>query len=272
MTGRCTNCENILEESYQYCPQCGQKTNLHRLNLHYVLHGTFHYFTHADKGFLQLLRELTLRNGTVAREYVAGKRAKYFPPLNFYLLVATIFVLVISIVTPAKPADVLKENPQIANIKDIVQREKVLKIYERKDKAIRLLNKYSNILAMIAVPLICFIYWLFYARERYNYTEHLTACMYMVGFANFVYVMIFVPFSLLIQIGYGNPSLLIVTAFMVFQVIYNSFFYYRFINKQSKSSALKAFTVSFLVILFWFSLSTLLVRLYITSGFWGVLA
>ncbi len=56
--------------------------------------------THADKGLFQLLRDLVIKNGQVAREYVDGKRKKYFSPLNFFLLVAAVFVFFFSLQSP----------------------------------------------------------------------------------------------------------------------------------------------------------------------------
>ena len=100
MFEKCSNCNTSLIHTFQYCQKCGQKTHLHRLNLRDIFHDALHYFTHADKGFLQLLKSLLLKTGTVAKEYVEGKRRKYFPPLNFFLVVATIDVLVSNIFEP----------------------------------------------------------------------------------------------------------------------------------------------------------------------------
>jgi hypothetical protein len=63
-----------------------------------------HYFTHADKGIFQLLKALVTQTGTVAREFVSGKRKKYFPPFNFFLIVAALFVFMGSIL-PNKSVD-----------------------------------------------------------------------------------------------------------------------------------------------------------------------
>lgn len=271
MSLTCPNCSYPLEEHFQYCPKCSQKSHLHRLSMHDVLHDALHYFTHADKGFIGLIKDLMVKNGTVAREFAEGKRKSYFPPLNFYLLVGTIFVLIVHAVTPHTPFDVSKEHPELNQIPDKAHREYVQAIFQRQHEAISFMNKYSNTVAMVAVPLICFFYWLFYIRGKYNYTEHLIACMYMVGLANLVYAVIFVPLSLLLNIKQSSKtSLLMVIIFMVFQIIYSSIFYYRFMNKGTKTSVWKATGVSIFVVLFWFALSSFLMGLYIANGFWGL--
>lgn len=271
MTLTCANCSSSLQPEFDYCPYCSQKTHLHRLSLHDIFHDALHYFTHADKGILGLMRDLTLKTGTVAREYVTGRRKKYFPPLNFFLIVATVFVLIMSAVTPNTPYDAQKEHPEISRIPDKAQQQRVAAIYERQHKAVHFMNKYANTVAMIAVPLICLLYWLFYVRGPYNYTEHLIACLYMVGFSNLVYVLVFVPASLIAGMKQSKTSMVTVFLFMVFQIIYAAVFYYRFMNKGTKGSAWKATGVSIAVITFWFVLSSFLVMMYIQSGFWGLM-
>lgn len=269
MSKQCPNCAFILADNFKFCPQCAQKTNLHRLSLHEVLHDGLHYFTHADKGLLRLLKDLLIKTGVVAKEYVAGKRKKYFPPLNFFLIVATVYVLIMSMASSRPPGNVLRDHPELNRISDPVQKERVRQIYARQSKAIYFLNKYSNMVAMVAVPLICFIYWLFYIRHRYNYTEHLIGCMYMAGFTNLIYVVGLVPLLLLINMKDSNEIIIVL---MLFKLIYNSIFYYHFIGKGTKSSAVKAVGVSLFTVLFWIILSAGLVRMYITNGFWGFLS
>lgn len=86
----CKNCDRDLAPEFDYCPKCSQKVALHRLTFHDVFHEAIHYFTHADKGIFQLLRDLFKKNGVVVRQYVEGIRKKYFSPFNFFLIVAAI--------------------------------------------------------------------------------------------------------------------------------------------------------------------------------------
>ena len=264
----CPNCEYPLSESFKYCPHCAQKTNLHRISLHEIMHDLVHYFTHADKGLFRLLKDLSLRTGTVAKEFVSGKRKKYFPPLNFFLIVATLYVLVMSFITAPPSGDVLKNHPEISKIPDSRQREKVIAIYTRQEKANYFLGKYSNVISMIAAPLICMVYWLFYLKGKYNYTEHLVASMYMTAFTNLIYVVIIIPVFALINL---RTSYAPVAVLMVFQIVYNSVFYYQFISKNTVSSALKATAASICAILFWVVFSGLLISTYISNGLWGLL-
>lgn len=270
MSTHCINCGGILEERFTYCPFCSQKVKLHRLSLHDVTHEGIHYFTHADKSIFKLLQQLVSRTGAVAKDYVRGQRKKYFPPLNFFLLVATLLVLVFSIVSPSsKPANL--NHREVNSIEGTTSRERVNAIGNRQNNAIRFMNKYSNIVAMIAVPLICVFYRLFYIRGPYNYTEHLVACMYMVGFTNLLYALLFVPLSIFSGLTQG-PSWVPIFIFMVFQIIYNSVFYYKFIGREGMAAGARAATASLFAVLFWYIFSALLVGVYIKNGFGGLLA
>ncbi|MEO6583287.1 MAG: DUF3667 domain-containing protein [Ferruginibacter sp.] len=240
-----------------------------RLNLKHLLHDVLHYITHADKGFLLLIKQLLTRSGTVAKEYIEGKRKRHFPPLNFFFLVATILVLVFSLV-PLEKKDILQQHPELNYIKDPLQKAKVIRIYERQAIAMGFLNKYSNVIAMIAVPLICLIYWLCYFRASYNYIEHLVACMYMVGITNLIYACLIVPFSLLIDLNSSGVKIMLFVLFLLFQIIYNGVFYVRFIGKLSRSSTFKAVGVSILAVSMWYVVSALTIGAYIKHGFWGI--
>lgn len=268
MAINCANCEQEIIEGQVFCPQCGQKTHLHRLGWHDVTHDAIHYFTHADKGIFHLLVYLATKTGTVAKEYIQGKRKKYFPPFNFFLIVAAIYVFIFTLnATPAGTNDVLKEHPELNHIKDLKKRENAVHIYERSSKAMRFMNKHSNSVAMLALPLIAALFWKFYKKAGYNYIEHLVANMYMSGFTLLCQVLFFVPIAIVFKIN----SNYILIAFFIFQLIYFSTFYYFFINHPTKAGRIKAFLVSFFVILFWGVVSYTVIRLYISNGIWGLL-
>src|ERR1700730_19439583 len=74
----CLNCGTMLTADDNFCPVCGQKTDTHRISFSHIFHEFFHTLTHADKGVLALLRDLAVKPGMVAAEYIAGKRKKYF--------------------------------------------------------------------------------------------------------------------------------------------------------------------------------------------------
>lgn len=266
----CLNCHSTLIEGQRYCPQCGQKTILHRLNMHEIFHDAVHHITHGDKGFFVLLKNLLLHTGNVAREYVQGKRKKHFPPVNFFFIVAAAYVFIMTLnAKPQMQADVLKEHPELNYIPNIEQRHKVMDIYERAGKARIFMSKHANTIFMLATPLITLIFFLFYKKSGFNYVEHLVANMYMSSFTLLVQVIIFVPLISIFHLKEFNFLLII---FLIFQAIYFSVFYYHFIGRTSTQAKVKTALVSLAIIAFWSILSGSLIRMYISNGIWGLLS
>lgn len=263
----CKNCETPNYPDYIYCTNCSQKVNLHRISPHEIFHEVIHYFTHADKGIFQLIRDLTLKSGVVAREYINGKRKKYFPPLNFFLLIAAIFVFISNIPKETSPINIAQENQELRAVSDPIQKEKIIHLYERKEKMLHFMKKYSNLMAMMALPLTTFFFWLFYKKEKYNYTEHLVAGMYMLGFCILVNTLLILPISLLFQLSSNYQALL----FLLFQLFYFTLFYYKFLDKSTNLQLAKAFSTGAFGIISWVIVSGFTVNTYVSSGFWGLL-
>ncbi len=267
---KCLNCESPLLTGQQFCASCGQKAIVHRLSMHDVSHDLMHYFTHADKGILSLLGQLISKPGLVAREYVEGKRRKYFSPLNFFLIVAGVFVFMTSVLNNGSEHSYISEKQlsETRYIQDPVKKQHVLAIYERAGKSLRFINKYANFVAMFATPFITIFIWLCYRRGKYNYTEHLVGNLYFSGFCVLTYALIFGPLQKLLHLGSANFLLIL---YFVFEVSYRSISYYNFINHKTRRSAFKAFIVCLSALVIWVITTSTLRFLYIKNGFWGLL-
>ena len=264
----CVNCGYALGPSSNFCEACGQKSYVHRLTLHDVGHDAFHYFVHVDRGFFQLLRALATQTGTVAREYVVGKRKKYFPPLNFFLIAAAVYVFAQGLYTHHPAAAGREEwRKTVQRIPNPAARRYVSRIYERRDFITRVTSTYSNIIYMFATPFLTLIIWLLYSRDRYNYTEHLIASLYITGFCALFYALVIAPLSLVPGIGKYKLDLLI---YFLFEICYRAVFYNRFINKQVTWAVWKNWLVAVFIVVFWAVFSYGVFYLYIRNGFFGL--
>lgn len=177
----CKNCHAIIEG--KFCADCGQKTEIHRVTLGHLAHEFFHAMTHADKGFLLLVKELLKRPGHVAREYLEGKRKQYFNPLSF-LVITTAASAYISYKSGYYEAlsqprgDMSSASPQYKETMDImVHNGKMLGLF-------------------LIVPLISFFSWIFFRRPRFNFAEHFVLQSYLVGLTYIFTALIFVPLFL----------------------------------------------------------------------------
>lgn len=178
----CLNCSALLETGQQFCGSCGQKTNTHRLTLGHFFHEFFHAFTHADKGIFHLLFGLLIRPGVVAREYIEGKRKKYFNPFTFFLIMMGIYVLSNRIFNP-EPIEI-HVPASIMNIPNEAAKNKAIAMFIRGGEVRNFTSANGNIISMIAIPMIALIFWLSYRKRKFNYAEHLTANMLFTSFAN----------------------------------------------------------------------------------------
>lgn len=263
----CKNCESTLSENVAYCSSCGQPTHLHRLNGHFLVHEGIHYMTHADKGVLHLIRDLAVKRGVVAREYIEGKRRKYFSPFTFFMILGAIFAFASMLGESKLPSD-FTNHASVVKITDPAEKAATISLFERREKAYIFTRKYANLMAMASLPLTALVFWLFFWRRKYNYVEHLVAGMYMLGFCIVVYAVLILPVFYLA----GWPKYYASALFMLFHLIYFAVFYNGFLQNKNFRDKGAALLASFTMIVLWSVLTLFTIRLYITHGFWGLLA
>lgn len=95
--GVCLNCGAQL--TGPYCSQCGQHGHAHRKLIHVAeefLHGILHFETKTWRTLPMVL----FRPGTLTRNYVYGKRARYLSPLTLFLFSIFLMFFAFSTVMP----------------------------------------------------------------------------------------------------------------------------------------------------------------------------
>jgi hypothetical protein len=80
----CLNCGRVL--TGPYCAHCGQKTPHTDLTLREFLHETTHELTHWEGKIPRTLRTLYREPGRLTVDFLAGRRARWLPPLRLYLI------------------------------------------------------------------------------------------------------------------------------------------------------------------------------------------
>ncbi len=261
-SNKCLNCEKVVEPRYSFCPFCGQKTSVHSLSFHELSHDAVHFVTHADKSIFGLLKHLAIRPGIVAREYIEGKRQKYFKPLNFFLIVAGLVVFMTTLFYVPNDKRSGQMIQAAAYTKDPIKKQQMLDMAERSKTVNKITGKYSNIINMFATPLITLFFWLFYKRQ-FNFVESLVANMYFVGLIMLFYAFVIVP----LQHLFSSVGFWFILLFFLFEVIYRGFAYYQLANIKSKVQIFKAYGVSLLLTIIWGALTFTLISTYIRKGF-----
>ncbi|MCU0388464.1 MAG: DUF3667 domain-containing protein [Chitinophagaceae bacterium] len=83
------SCKNCGEKLFgNFCSHCGQKADIHRINWHHLAHSIPHALFHVDSGILFTLKELALRPGHAAFDFLSGKRKPYYHPVFILILVS----------------------------------------------------------------------------------------------------------------------------------------------------------------------------------------
>lgn len=93
--GRCLNCSAPLHGAF--CAGCGQRVVPPHPTVRELAGDAWHELTGYDGRIMATIRGLA-RPGFLTREYLAGRRAHYLPPLRVYLVVSvTYFVIAASV-------------------------------------------------------------------------------------------------------------------------------------------------------------------------------
>jgi hypothetical protein len=91
----CANCGASVPGNY--CGRCGQR-------LEHEIHSIWHFsreatedLTHADSRLWSTIIALLFKPGLLTREFLAGRRVRYLPPLRLYLVLSVLFFLVMGL-------------------------------------------------------------------------------------------------------------------------------------------------------------------------------
>jgi hypothetical protein len=95
---RCENCGAAL--SGRYCAACGQRAEPPVHSLWHFMQVAAEDLTHADSRLWRTLAALLFRPGYLTREFLAGRRARYLPPVRLYLVLSVAFFLFAAVTHP----------------------------------------------------------------------------------------------------------------------------------------------------------------------------
>lgn len=256
----CPNCSTGVVPGQRFCSHCGQASPVHRITVGHFIHEGMHALTHADKGIFHLLKSLATRPGTVAREYIQGRRKKYFNPFTFFIILMGLFVLSNTffknnvVQRSANPA-VLQRIPTEAG------RVQYVTYLERTNEIMGFFTKYGNMVAMVAVVLIALLTWLFYRRKGFNYAEHLTANLFFIAFMNLVFTVTIFPLQTVTRSA-EMANILRVTGLLV-HILYLWWALNGFLQLHTAGARLKSLGVSIFCLFVWTMLSMTIIALYI---------
>ncbi len=188
---------------------------------------------------------LISRPGQALKDYLAGKRVKFFKPFAFVILMSTICTILIKGINYLVNVRFQSlNNGRIINFGD------------------SFFEKYISVLIFILIPVLSFVTWLCFKKQKYNYWEHFLINTFLAAYLNVFFLLISI-YQLAKYYVTNNYSV----NFTIFMFLF-MFYYGHAFGKlmYNKGSALK----NTLVILF---MNFLLATIYMTAfSFSGIMS
>jgi len=170
---RCLNCELGISRTAGFCPHCSQRTDTTRLSFADMARDLLHSFVNVERGPLVFARALLLRPGTIAREYVQGRRRRYYGPFSTLAVLVGVTALVFNL----SGFQVLSQEGVTA-------------------APAALLHRYFNLVLLAQLPLLGSVCALVFRDAHLTLPEHMVLVAYALG-VRAVALSVAVPIALL---------------------------------------------------------------------------
>lgn len=161
----CRNCGTPVTN--KYCENCGQRTSVYKVSFKETIHDFIDAAFSLNAPLFITLKQLSVNPGIVLREYLEGKRKKYYKPVAFFLL-TTVAYLVIRSAIGFDP------------FKDTVVEVESTKNNQLLTKARDFMLFNINKLLFIFVFTLAMFSKLFFLK-RYTLAEYLAVSFYLTG-------------------------------------------------------------------------------------------
>ncbi|HET6725656.1 MAG TPA: DUF4286 family protein [Gammaproteobacteria bacterium] len=183
----CGNCETPLRG--RYCPVCGQDSYSRVTSLRELLHDFFGDYLNFDSRLARSILPLIGRPGFMTTEYLAGRRARYIPPLRLYLFISVVFFFLLSLAA-LRPELInlhigedngpnvqlsVKDKAQLAKEPRWVQAltQKAVSVKNDPRKLFSTMIGKLPTMMFLLLPLFAFFLKALYIRRKRYYVEHL---------------------------------------------------------------------------------------------------
>jgi hypothetical protein len=281
----CENCGTLVTE--RYCGHCGQRLEPPVHSLKHFVQVAAEDLTHADSRLWRTLVALLFKPGQLTRDFLAGHRARYLPPLRLYLVLSVVFFLVAGLgsnrtevvkvqangkvsatkiydaTAPARPGETPEQamqrecsgwrydGPWQARIAPLLP-DTCRKILVDHGRALEEAFLHNVPRAMfLFLPLLAGIMMLMYWRPRHYYVEHLLLFVHNHAF-------VFLVGILAAVVLYVFPGIPLVRGALFFYLLWYMYRSMRVVYGQSRALTLGKLA---LLSLFYFFFATFLVAI-----------
>ncbi len=92
----CYNCEAPADGDY--CSSCGQRTSVHKVTFTETFQDFWDFLFSVNAPFFTTVKLLFGNPGKLLRDYLGGKRKRYYRPVAFFLLMTVVYLLIRSLI------------------------------------------------------------------------------------------------------------------------------------------------------------------------------
>ncbi|MGB5417292.1 DUF3667 domain-containing protein [Algibacter sp.] len=136
----CKNCEKQFDDSFKFCPHCGQQAK-DELTVRLLFYNTISNYFSFDARFFKSFLPLLFKPGYLASKFIEGKRLLYLHPAQMYLFIAVVFFFLFSFIQrntvqaiDESLAKTLKKESIVEKIEDAHVRDSIKAIQAFKKK------------------------------------------------------------------------------------------------------------------------------------------
>lgn len=231
----CKNCHQVFKGDY--CNNCGQSAETHKINMHFLWHDIQHGLFHFDKGVLYSFKELFTRPGNSIREFIEGKRAKHFKPLSLVVVLATLYGFMFHY---------FDINLYPGNNETVID-------YDRFNEW---MATHFSWITIATIPIYTIGTYICFRKQGYNFVEYFVLNTFKASQRLFVHV---ITFPLLCYFN-GNPKISVIAEVLyVIDLLLIFWTNIEFFNKMKKIKAFFLSVLSHLIFLTIFYLIVILV-------------
>lgn len=173
----CINCKSVVVG--KFCSDCGQRQNVKRLSFREGWNDFWTRIYGFDGMFLNTLRDLTIRPGYAALDYLQGNRVKYYGPVGYFFLMITLYLLIASLLG-IEIRDVMELSSSVAGTGPL----KAGSGQEQfNSMLLNMISDNMKLFSFLIIPFQAFIALIFFRKSRHNFIEHSVIPFYVTGHA-----------------------------------------------------------------------------------------
>lgn len=174
----CPNCQSVLQD--RFCARCGQK-KIGRLTIREVWDELLQATIEADRSLFQIIWQTFVRPGYLAREYLEGKRKRFFSPFQFMLLLTGVSIFLVSQLGLDEKmirgmAEMQSDNPEVRQLNQ---------------SFMQAVFQYQALFMILIIPFFAFAFRWIYKKEKLNFAESyflVVICMNLSNLINNIFL------------------------------------------------------------------------------------